>query len=353
MEAKSYISACSEMGFPAYRVGAYYYPWYGDDFHGGAYLREHLVPVQLPELGEYDDRDPEVIKQHLTWSRQAGIGFWAASWWGPGGREDITLLEHVLVHPDLGDFQISLIYETSGRTENFTDYSNLAADIDYLVDNYFEHPNYLKIEGKAVLFVYLTRVLESRGSLVSSLEMMRSAAREKGVELFIIGDHAFGPPPGLPGNLSLMDAVTNYDVYGAMGASGYAGQPAVEAYATAQQGWKEQAVVAGIGFVPSVTPGFNDTGVRSGHLPLSRKLTEDASFGSLFRALLAKAREQVDERVGCMLMVTSFNEWHEDTQIEPVRKADATTREEAFTGGLPYEGYGEKYLQILREELGP
>lgn len=346
-------SICSAKGLPAFLVGAYYYPWYGSDFHGGAYLREHLVPAQLPELGEYDDRDPEVIKQHLLWSRQAGISFWAASWWGPGKREDETLLNHILVHPELDDFKITLIYETTGRTENFSNYSNLAADIVYLVDHYFQHPNYLKIEGKPVLFIYLTRVLASRGSLESSLETMRSAARERGVELFIIGDHAFGPPPGLPGEMVLLDAVTNYDVYGAMGAAGYAGQPAVEAYAMAQAGWKEQAEAAGIGFVPAAAPGFNDSGVRSGHRPLSRKLSEDAPFGSLFRSLLAKAREQVDERVGCMVMVTSFNEWHEDTQIEPVHRAVPTIQDEDFTFGLPYEGYEEKYLDILREELGP
>ena len=50
----------------SYTVGVYYYPWYGDDFHGGRYLREHLQPPQLPSLGEYDDlyelyRPPEAF----------------------------------------------------------------------------------------------------------------------------------------------------------------------------------------------------------------------------------------------------------------------------------------------------
>ena len=63
-----------------YTVGVYYYPWYGDDFHGGRYLREHLQPPQLPSLGEYDDRDSEVIAQHLRWSRDANVSLWVASW---------------------------------------------------------------------------------------------------------------------------------------------------------------------------------------------------------------------------------------------------------------------------------
>ena len=76
-----------------YNVGVHYYPWYYNDFHGGQYLREHLKPKQLPELGEYNDRDEAVINQHIEWSHDAGIDFWSASWWGAGSREDVTLIE--------------------------------------------------------------------------------------------------------------------------------------------------------------------------------------------------------------------------------------------------------------------
>ena len=61
-----------------YAVGVYYYPWYGGNFHGGRYMREHLRPPQLPGLGEYDDRAPEVIAQHLEWSRAANVSLWVS-----------------------------------------------------------------------------------------------------------------------------------------------------------------------------------------------------------------------------------------------------------------------------------
>jgi hypothetical protein len=65
-------------------VGAYYYPWHGANFHNGeGYVRRLLLPPHMPALGEYDDSRPEVIAQHLKWSRQANIGLWVASWWGP------------------------------------------------------------------------------------------------------------------------------------------------------------------------------------------------------------------------------------------------------------------------------
>ena len=47
-----------------------------------------------------------------------------------------------------------------------------------------------------------------------------------------------------------------------------------------------------------------------------------------------------------MVLVNSFNGWHEDTQIEPV-VGEPSIRPFDFTKGLEYEGYGELYLNIL------
>ena len=338
----------------SYYLGAYYYPWYFDDFHGRQYLREHLIPPQEPMLGEYNDRDEDVIRQHLDWSRYAGIEFWATSWWGPGEREDVTTLNYILQHPDLSDFKIAVHYETTGRTNNFTDYSNLGPDITYLAENYFGHPNYLRIDGKPVLFIYLTRALSWWGTLQSSLDTIRSAAAGAGYSLFIVGDQVFGGPPDVPGDIALLDGITNYDIYGSMGVNGYATQTSVDAYYTDQAGWKALAHSVDVAFIPAVTPGFNDKGVRDGHTPLSRKLASDQEFGSLFSAMIRRAKEHADVAVGRMIMVTSWNEWHEDTQIEPIRTAPATSLDDsetgnAYTNDLSYEGYGERYLQILRD----
>jgi hypothetical protein len=130
----------------------------------------------------------------------------------------------------------------------------------------------------------------------------------------------------------------------------------VNAYYGAQARWKALASSVNVAFIPAVTPGFNDKGVRDGHPALSRKLAPDQPFGSLFRAMIQGAKAQTDPAVGRMMMITSWNEWHEDTQIEPVRPAAATSVDDSATGngyttGLAYEGYGERYLDILREAV--
>lgn len=336
-------------------VGTYYYPWYGADFHGGGYLREYLAPAQLPALGEYDDRRSEVVAQHLEWSRRAGIDVWITSWWGRSSSEDRTIRQVILPHPDLGATRIAIMYETTGTTAEFSDLDGIASDFGHLARNFFSHPAYFSIEGRPVVVVYLTRVLADRDLLDTAVGEMRAGAAGEGYDVFIVGDHAFGAPRSGTG-IEALDAITNYDVYGAMGASGYATPSDVARYASDQQGWNDLAVAAGAGFVPAASPGFNDTGVRDGHDPLARSLVGEEP-GSLFRELLDAAASQRDDRVGGLVLINSWNEWHEDTQIEPVAAAPVTTGDDsasgtAFTFGLPYEGYGTRYLDILREALG-
>ena len=125
----------------------------------------------------------------------------------------------------------------------------------------------------------------------------------------------------------------------------------INQYHARQSDWKRMAQQAGTAFVPSVSPGFNDRGVRLGdnHSALARNLA-GSTEGSLFRALLKGSVPQVDRAADGLLLVTSFNEWHEDTQIEPVDEAPPTKSDETYTQGVPYRGYGTLYLDILKEE---
>ncbi len=351
------LVACPPAFAQGYTVGAYYYPWYSNDFHGGNYLREFLTPAQPPALGEYNDRDPATIAQHLAWSREAGVDFWVASWWGENSMEDETLRDHIFPHGDLDDFKIALFYETTGLTNDFTNFTGVGDDITYIAATYFDHPNYLRIDGRPVLFVYLTRVLSAQGDLQTFVDAVRTAATTAGHNVYIVGDQVFGGAPSDGSSFSMLDAVTNYDVYGSGGVTGYAGQAAVDNYYAAQAQWKTVADSVDVAFIPAVSPGFNDKGVRPGHEPLSRRLTSTSEFGSLFRAMLHGAKPLVESQTGRMLMVTSWNEWHEDTQIEPTIVAAPTSADvsgtQDYTRGIEYEGYGDRYLRILAQETMP
>ena len=114
-----------------------------------------------------------------------------------------------------------------------------------------------------------------------------------------------------------------------------------------------------IGFIPTVSPGFNDAAVRSGHAAAPRYETDvpGSAEGSLFADELNRAAlPNLDPAAENILMVNSFNEWHEDTQIEPTNLATATTADDAsgtLTQGYSYPGYGDLYLNELRTATVP
>jgi hypothetical protein len=113
----------------------------------------------------------------------------------------------------------------------------------------------------------------------------------------------------------MLDAVTNYDVYGSMsgGNGGYMGIDGVKSYYKQQKEWQVVAKDHGCSFIPAASPGYNDLGVRpeKNHPPLSRRLSPTDKPGSLFEAALREARTLVDVSTQNLLMVNSFNEFHE------------------------------------------
>lgn len=336
-----------------YLVGVYYYLWHGDNFHGGEYLRHDLNPRHQPTLGEYNDSDPATIAQHMAWFRQANIGLLVTSWWGPNRLEDTNTKDVIMQHEDIGNLKIALHYETTGRIGDGLDLLvNAKTDIEYMCENYFDHPNYYKIDDRPVIFIYISRHLETTGTLEEALLTMRSTGSKCGQNLYLVGDSVFqsAPDPSKPHvPFWYFDAVTNYDVYGSSGQpEGYVGTDRVDDYYLQQAGWKEEALKDNCHYIPAVSPGYNDRSVRieNDHPPLSRRITSTAQEGSLLHYQLGHAKQLADEKVDRMILVNSFNEWHEDTQLEPAIGEPATLPWN-LTKGIEYVGYGELYLDIL------
>ena len=63
-------------------------------------------------------------------------------------------------------------------------------------------------------------------------------------------------------------------------------------------------------FIPSVGPGYEDTRVRPWNAVNSKDRKEDLTMAECLNAALHSAQ-------ATLISITSFNEWHEGTQIEP------------------------------------
>ena len=85
-----------------------YYPWYAASPYRHWTQWDRKPPVDLaantmPRLGAYDSRLPAVIEQHARWMAEAGVGVINVSWWGQDSFEDrvVPVLMDVMADHDI------------------------------------------------------------------------------------------------------------------------------------------------------------------------------------------------------------------------------------------------------------
>lgn len=344
-----------------YVVGAYYYGWYTPrQWAAVDYLGPHLPDPLEPALGEYDSEDPDVVAQHVRWAAEYGIDFLILSWYGQRTVPDRQALNHLLpalvgstVHQapmiellSYGDFDLS--------SQDLR--RRLTADVRYLGEHYLCHPSAMRIKDRPLLFFYLTRKL--RGNVSEWVSSVRRELRTMGVEPFIVADEAFWQEAN-PERLQPYDAITSYNVYD-WPLSRHRGWSDQSTFFADVEGlfarWRTAAHAAGAAFVPNIMPGYNDRGVRLGddHFVIPRQTRADGSPTGFFEQSIDLAKRYTDSELR-MVTITSFNEWHEWTQIEPTRRTGrraSASDSSAYTQGFPHRFYDREYLELIRDRLG-
>ncbi len=369
-----------------YLVGAYYYLWYPQNFSQG-WLRAKLRPPQRPVLGLYSSRDPKVAEQHIAWCSRYGLDFLALGWWPSRPRQNRALYQGFLKARNLGDIKFCVFYETQDlgfdpvlgitlMTEEKM--RRLVADVRQVAKTFFNHPSYLKVSGRPVIIFYLTRSVYV--NYEEAFTRLRRALHKDGFDPYLIGDEVFwkvieakgswdgkGPPPKPTDSprpqverARLFDAITAYNMYeGGKGHhAGYASRSQHLAEVAAKYRLYRDALKGRAAFVPNILPGYNDRGVRLSvnHYAIPRQWAPGAPEGSFFaRSFERLALPFVDPGLN-MILITTFNEWNEDTSIEPLQPAPPTDRDQSpsgrdYTQGYSYAGYGTTYLEVLRDKV--
>ncbi|MFO7773020.1 MAG: glycoside hydrolase family 99-like domain-containing protein [Dehalococcoidia bacterium] len=307
-------------------IGAYYYPWYSGTTHWDEGYKD------TPVLGEYNCRDEETINIHIDWATGHGVDAFIMSWWGPYSWEDVTLKNHFLKASLADEMEFCIHYETWGRLEvsvqgevdlsNQSNRTRLIQDFKYLEETYFSDPGYLRIQGRPVVVIYLARTFV--GDVEGAISELRGAMEE---DVYLIADIVYWQHPYSPRQRMLMgqfDAITSYNMHASVeGIDDNFGDKFSQKYAE----FLEVAEEIGVGFVPNLMPGFDDSPVRP----------EDANpvivrSPERFEGFCDAVLRCLDPKLNAVF-ITSFNEWHEYTQIEPD------------------ENYGTTYLEIIREKL--
>jgi hypothetical protein len=305
-------------------VLAFYYPWYDLDSWSSPVLEDHpLIP--------HSSDDMEAITRHVNWARQYGIHGFISSWWGSGNYRDMNFAK-LLTAAQGTDFKATIYFET--LSERFRTIQDIIYQLEYVLDSYSSHPNFLRYQDKPVIFLYaVENVARDPGQTpLQSWQAILDQIRADGYDAVWIG-HTFDPS-----YLEVFDGLHAYgfyapdmlDVY-----SSVSGQvmtypflhPPHSSLPGGERGGAERKIWA-----PAVMPGYDDDLLgRPGSWYLDR--ANGDTYGFTFQAAI---QSQAD-----WIVITSFNEWWEHTHIEPSDNYDFSYLEltkkwsDSFLAGAP------------------
>lgn len=278
-------------GAPTSRqILAFYYGWYGGDGH-----RTFDDAPEMPAGGPYDSLDPDVVVRHVAQAKSAGLTGLIASWWGKDDRTD-RQLPALLDAAAAGGLSVSAYVETGDTPEA------VSAAILYLYRAHGGHAAWLKLGGRPVVFLY-DRVLQALGD--DGWRRARAA-----IEAGAPGAMAFvGTGNGhnqIRRRAPYFDALHIYDMAFYLAqthAFGWLWR--LEFY----RRWVKSQTSLRL-TTATVMPGFDDRKVAGRPAP---RPVVDRRDGRTLRDLFAAA---IAARPDWILIV-SFNEWHEGSEIEP------------------------------------
>jgi hypothetical protein len=286
-------------------LGAYYYGWYSQNW-----LSRTVRQTDPPILGEYNNTIySDVIHKQMEMMKQGGIDFISVSWQG----EDHG---HILDAANKTGVKVTYFYESlkwakKGKVP-LDALDGIIKDMDGLIEA-MQESSWFKIDGRPVLMVYVTRCYRE------SPEKIFEAIRAKIPNVFIVADELFwGDIPD--SKIRLFDAITAYNMYKPGKFSTASPEETARTYLENSINMmtihSKQCQRLNIPLWGNAIPGYNDLGVRPDqkHHPVPRL------DGEFFKISLEDAAKVSSSSK--VIIVTSYGEWYEDTQIEPAISYD-------------------------------
>jgi glycoprotein endo-alpha-1,2-mannosidase len=281
------------------QVLAFYYGWYGNPETSRRRVHWDKVDeagkrignsTHYPALGPYDSHDPKVLAQHCRWAKEAGISGFIATWWAQGDFHDRGL-PLLLEEAHKQGLAITVYLETAHPAQ-------VLADVLYVLEHYGHHPAWLKVNGKPVLFIYGRAVKELKAD--GWAKVITEANRRYPGGAVFIGDDITKK------SARVFDGVHTYNVTGHT-----AGKSVEEIRAWARVAFPDWIQIAGRDRIACLTiiPGYDDSKLGR---PAPRPIT-DRHAGQAYQALWEQAVAAQPD----WILITSWNEWHEGSEIEP------------------------------------
>ncbi len=317
------------------KVLSFYYPWYASP-HGSSGRWAHWTGVtedslfdaaHYPLHGAYDSNDENVIRSHIAIAKQAGIDAFIVSWWGIRSYEEKPV-DEILELAEQMDLNITFYYESvRDLTKN-----EIVNELTYLFESFSDHPAFLRASGKPVVFVYAVPAygrgpefwLDVRGLVeenVGSVVLIGDTSDTEylhvfdGFHTYIYLDEDF---PGF-----FRGCVDRLEV-------GVSAMETDELFLAAYSG--EEIDMKVKPFLLTVTPGFDTT--SQGQLEPYVDRLDGETYEGYWDVV-----EEIDPH---SVLITSWNEWHEGTEMEPSREH-----------GFDYINMTRRFIEEYKESSVP
>jgi len=300
---------------PCYDIHAFYYPWYGNPQTDKSYYHwshqqfvkkgtpknypggDDIAADFYPKLGCYSSNSDKDLNAHMQMLRQAQVGVICASWWGKNSYTDKAV-------PRLLDVAARHNLKVCFHIEPFPGRNALTTRdaIVYIIDEYGSHSafyRYGKDEPHPMFYVYDSYLTPAKQWRTILSPNGSHTIRNTKYDSIVIGlwvkehEQAFMAEGHFDGYYTYF--ATDGFTYG----STIKNWPKLAEWA--QQNNKL--------YIPSVGPGYVDLRIRPWNSVNTRARENGAYYDREFAAAIA-IRPQI-------ISITSFNEWHEGTQIEP------------------------------------
>ena len=295
-------------------------------------FRGHYQPRLPADLGWYDLRLPEVLRQQAALAETAGVAAFCFHFYWFGGRR---LLERPL-DAFAADAEIELPFCLCWANENWTrrwdgKESELLmaqqhspeddrAVLDELA-GYMRQPRYLRVGGKPLLVIYRPDILPDAAA---TLRRWRERAREIGLgELFVLCSNAFGFADyarlgfdGLvefpPHAISTGEITEDVETLNAQFEGRVYHYPTVADAQIAELRDRDDPR-----FFPGVMPSWDNEARRPGKGHAFHEAAPEPYWRWLSEALATQTRlSRPDER---LVFINAWNEWAEGAYLEPDR----------------------------------
>ncbi|ESQ84568.1 hypothetical protein AEAC466_09455 [Asticcacaulis sp. AC466] len=289
---------------PDRQVLVFYYGWYGTvarSAENSHWLNPDTRAEKIadapnyPVGGPYDSLDPAVIDRQMRQMKDAGITGLIASWWGQGDRTDrqFPLLLDAAAHYGL---------KVCPYVEQAQTIDKVAGDVLYLHRRYGRHAAWLPLDGKPVVF-FFDRLMQTLGADGWKQSRARIEKQAPGALRFI---GTANTVEEIAARKPLFDALHIYSMQ--FEAAEHRWLPALwrtqfyKAWVAAQSGARVTTA--------TILPGFDDRLLpdRLKKRPVIKR-RDGTPFRQLWRAAIGAGPDWI--------LIVSFNEWHEASQIEP------------------------------------